>query len=276
MRLHHGFGVALAGLAMVAGAGSARAEEPGKPGEKMPLPFAQRPLTLPAMTLAPEIGFEVTHVSLGGFGSFNSVGMPIGVRFGILDDLEVGATVLPLELSPDFAYGNPEVQATYRFVKGNVEVGARLRSVFSFKTGDSGVGLEPGLPILVHIGEAARLDTGVFVQMSFGPANGFIGAGGRTTIGMKIPLQFIYDVIPELHIGATTGLSIADFGSAGNSLYIPLGFVAGYAIGNEKGPFIDIDPYFRFPIFAVPGSSHDKIVSAVWQTGLAATMYLYL
>ena len=63
---------------------------------------------------------------------------------------------------------------------------------------------------------------------------------------------------------------------AGDSLYIPLGFVAGYAIGNEKGPFIDIDPYFRFPYFVVPASSHDKIVSGLWQTGLTATVYLYL
>ncbi len=43
--------------------------------------------------------------------------MEIGARFGILDDLEVGAVVLPLEFSPDFAYGNPRLEAKFRFLK---------------------------------------------------------------------------------------------------------------------------------------------------------------
>jgi hypothetical protein len=270
--------MALVGLAMIAGASSARAEEPPKAGEKMPLPFAQRPLTLPAMTLAPELGFGVTHLSIQGVDFGNSVGMDIGAHFGITDDFEVGATVLPIQLSPDFSYENPTVEATYRFLKGSVEMGARLRALFSFKRGESGVGLQPGVVMLAHLGEAARLDVGAYVQLAFGPANGLIGGGGKTTVGLNVPVQFIYDVIPELHVGATTGIGIFDFSQAGDSFYIPLGFVAGYAIGNEKGPLVDIDPYFRFPYFAVPGtgSGQDKIFSGIWQTGLAATVYLYL
>ncbi|MEP7125987.1 MAG: hypothetical protein ABJE95_33955 [Byssovorax sp.] len=266
------------GLALVAGAGSARAEEGGKGGEKMPLPFAQRPLTLPKMTLAPEVGLEVSHVSIGAFSLGNAVGMEIGAHFGILDDLEVGAVVLPLEFSPDFAYGNPRIEATFRFLKGTVEIGARLRTTFGLHKGSTGVILEPGLPILIHVGEAARIDTGVFLPMAFSTSPGDLPTSSSTTIGLNIPFQFIYDVIPELHLGANTGLGIYDFGEAGNTIYIPLGFVAGYAIGNEKGPLVDIDPYFRFPYFALPGagSGQDKIYTGIWQTGVAATVYLYL
>lgn len=208
--------MALFGLALLCGAGTARAEEGPKAGEKMPLPFAQRPLTLPRMTLAPEVSFDVAHVAFGGLGSAIGVGMEIGARFGILDDLEVGAVVLPLEFSPDFAYGNPRLEATFRFLKGTVEMGARLRTIFGLHSGNTGVILEPGLPILIHIGEAARIDTGVFV--------------------------------------------------------------AGYAIGNEKGPLVDIDPYFKFPYFAIPGAGRgqDKSFTGIWQTGIAATVYLYL
>jgi hypothetical protein len=270
--------MALFGVALLAGAGTARAEEGPKAGEKMPLPFAERPLTLPKMTLAPEVGFDVTHVSIGGFGSATGVGMEIGAHFGILDDLEVGAVVLPLEFSPDFAYGNPRLEATFRFLKGTVEMGARLRTTFGVHSGNTGVVLEPGLPILVHVGQSARIDTGVFVPMGFGTSPGDLPAQSNTTIGLNIPFQFIYDIIPELHVGANTGLGIYDFGHAGDTMFIPLGVVAGYAIGNEKGPLVDIDPYFRFPYFAIPGAGQgqDKIFPGIWQTGIAATVYLYL
>lgn len=278
MRLDHGFGMALFGLALLCRAGTARAEEGPKAGEKMPLPFAQRPLTLPRMTLAPEVSFDVAHVAFGGQRSATGVGMEIGAHFGILDDLEVGAVVLPLEFSPDFAYGNPRLEATFRFLKGTVEMGARLRTIFGLHSGNTGVILEPGLPILIHIGEAARIDTGVFVPMAFSTSPGDLPVSSSTTIGLNIPFQFIYDVIPELHIGANTGLGIYDFAHAGDEIYIPLGFVAGYAIGNEKGPLVDIDPYFKFPYFAIPGagSGQDKIFTGIWQTGIAATVYLYL
>jgi hypothetical protein len=276
VRLHHGFGVAVFGLSLLASAGAASAEEGGKAGEKMPLPFAQRPLTLPRMTLAPEAEVGVTHFSLGSFGSITGFGLELGAHFGILDDLEVGAVVLPIDFAPDFRYGNPRVEGTFRFLKGTVEMGARLRATIATESGASGVILEPGLPMLFHITEAARLDTGVFVPMAFGAGVGPFSAGGHTVVGVNIPVQFIYDVIPELHIGARTGLGMVDFGHAGESFYIPLGLVAGYAIGNEKGPLVDIDPFFTFPYFAIPGSSGDKVVTALWQTGVTATVYLYL
>ena len=270
--------MALFGLALLFGAGSARAEEGAKAGEKMPLPFAERPLTLPRMTLAPEVSLDVAHVALGGLGSATSAGMEIGAHFGILDDLEVGAVVLPLEFSPDFAYGNPRLEATFRFLKGTVEMGARLRTLFGIHSGNTGVVIEPGLPILIHIGEAARIDTGVFVPMAFGTSPGDLPAQSNTTIGLNIPFQFIYDVVPEFHIGVNTGFGIYDFAHAGDEIYIPLGFVVGYAIGNEKGPLVDIDPYFKLPLFARPGtgSGQDNIFTGIWQTGIAATVYLYL
>lgn len=246
----------------------------------MPLPLAERPLTLPKMTLAPELGFGVTHLGLDGFNLGTSTGLDLGAHFGILDDLEVGAVVLPIKLSPDFGYENPLLEATFRFLKGKVELGARLRTTFVTQKGAGGAVVEAGMPVLVHVSEAARIDTGVYVPMSFGSGVSFGGefSGGKTAIALRVPFQFIYDVIPALHIGAQTGFAIADFSDAGHKIYVPLGFVAGYAIGNEKGPLVDIDPYFTFPYFLTPGepSPGDKVNSGIWQTGLAVTVFLYL
>jgi hypothetical protein len=270
-------------MALVAGAaGTARAEGEGgeKGGEKMPLPLAERPLTLPKMTLAPVVGFAVAHRVVDGANLATAVGLEIGAHFGILDDLEVGATVLPLALAPDFAYENPQIEGTFRFVKGKVELGARLRASFVTQKGAGGVAVEAGVPVLVHLGEAARIDTGLFVPMGFGTGPAFGGEyiGGTTAIGLRIPFQFIYDVIPALHVGAQTGVVIADFNDAAKLTYIPLGFVAGYAIGNEKGPLVDIDPFFNFPYFASPGvpAPADKINAGYFQVGLEATVFLYL
>ena len=51
----------------------------------MPLPFAQRPLTLPRMALAPEAGIGVNRLSFGAFRQTRG-GTELGARFGILDE----------------------------------------------------------------------------------------------------------------------------------------------------------------------------------------------
>jgi hypothetical protein len=276
-------GIAAFGLTLLAGVDAAHAEggQPvGDPAVRMPLPFAQRPLTLPKMTLAPELGFNVAHISSNGFSLPTFVNLEAGAHFGITDDFEVGAVALPIRFAPDFGFGNPRLEATYRFLKGDIEMGGRLGVTFITTSGASGVVLEPGLPMLFHLGASARLDLGVFVPLSFGTGATIGGLptsiNSDTTVGLRIPVRFTYNVIPELHIGAQTGLGINDFGDAGNTIYVPLGFVAGYAIPGEKGPLLDIDPYFTFPLFATPGSSGDKINPGFIQAGLTATLYLYL
>ncbi len=283
MNIQKFLGIASFGLTLLAGAGAARAEggQPiGDPGVRMPLPFAQRPLTLPKMTLAPQLGFKVTHISSDGFSLPTIVDLEAGAHFGITDDFEVGVLALPIRFAPDFGFGNPRLEATYRFLKGDVEIGARLGVTFITTKGASGASLEPGLPILFHLGPSARLDTGVFFPLTFGTAPSVaglgIGLGSDTTVGLRAPVRFTYNVLPELYLGAQSGLAIADLGHAGDSMYVPLGFVAGYAIAGEKGPLLDIDPYFTFPLFATPSSDGDKINPGFIQTGVTATLYLYL
>ena len=276
-------GFAAFGLTLLAGAGAALAEggQPiGDPGIRMPLPYAQRPLTLPKMTLAPELGLSFTHLSANGFSSPTYVNLEAGAHFGITDDFEVGAIALPIRFAPNFGYGNPRVEATYRFLKGDFEMGARLGINFITLSGAGGVVMEPGLPMLFHLGPSARLDLGVFLPLAFGTGGTIAGvptsASSSTVVGLRVPVRFTYNIIPEFHIGAETGLGINDFGHAGSTLYVPLGVVAGYAIPGEKGPLLDLDPYFGFPLFATPGDNNDKINAGFIQAGLTAKLYLYL
>jgi hypothetical protein len=235
------------------------------------------------MTLAPEVGLGVTRGAIGVLAK-TRVGVELGARFGVLDDLEVGAVVLPLRFSSAaLAYGNPRVNATFRFLKGDVELGARFDVTVVTEKDVSGVSAEASVPVVIRLGPSVRLDTGVFLPMGFGTGYslggvpvGSIGSGSDTTIGLQIPVQLACNVSPALHLGAQTGFGIADFSQVGDTAFIPLGFVASYALGNEKGPLVDIAPYFRFPAFAAPGSSDEKINAGFFQTGVAATVFLYL
>lgn len=280
--------IALSTMAMLAVASTASAaDEPAKGGQRLAVPFTQRGITVGAMILAPDLDFSVTHL-----GSLSTpVSTAIGARFGIIDDLEVNAVAIPLTYSPDFRYGNPRVGAIFRFLKGDFELGAGVNTRIPTKSGDQ-FGLQAGLPARLHIGKPMALDTGAFFLMNGGAGEDYAGAiaasvssalgalGGTVsrdnTFGISIPIVFNFDVADPVHVGATTGFSIGDFGHAGDSIGIPLGFQGGFALAGDKGPMLDVDPYFLFPLFATPGSSGDKINAKIFTVGAVATFYLYL
>lgn len=281
MRLRTLLGTVAVATTMLCVASAASAEEKG--GKRLAIPFAERGLTLGAMILAPEVGFDAFHYKFGAF-SDTSVGMEIGARFGILDDLDVRAVAVPLHFTPEFAYGNPVLGAQYRFLKGDFELGAAVNARIPTKTGER-FGLEAGLPARLHVGKTAVLDTGAFFLMNGGATESPIAAavaalgalgGGKDSFGVNIPIRFAIDVVEQAHVGLSTGFSIGDFSDAGSSINIPLGVFGGYVIPGDNGPMLDIDPYFMFPNFATPGSNGDKINANIFQVGVAASYYLYL
>src|SRR4051794_36830818 len=68
--------------------------------KKLPIAQAERPITLPEMTLAPEasIDFQNTSVSTA-FGSISQFDFAtsLGAAFGITNDLEVHASLAPVK-----------------------------------------------------------------------------------------------------------------------------------------------------------------------------------
>lgn len=251
--------VAFASLAVVSAASSAQAQQ-----TQLPLPFARRPLTLTARTLRADADFSVSQVSvsfLGATASSTVVGLRLGAGFGITDDLEVGATLIPLTLSPEFNYNAPSIYGAYRFVRGDIDVGARLDLVFPVN-GD--FGLRAGVPVLFHLGEGARLDTGAFIELSFGDTLGK---------ALSIPVAFTANLNPNLFLGARTGLLLPNFDSLG----MPLGVYAGYTIANGAGasPLADITASFDFPLFFATGRN-DAIFADYWVAGLNGRIFFNL
>lgn len=275
----------LAALSLPAGealAGGPKKGHAGDAASEYPIAYAERPLTLPRMTLAPELGFSVMRVN-GGTGTDTKVGMEIGASFGITKDLEVGVTFAPLVFAPSFEYGEPRFGATYRFLSGQFELGARLDMyVYHPKGVSAGVLLRPAVPMLLHIGKMMRLDVVPTIDIAAGDgavalAGGLSSTGVKSAaVGMRIPIAFAFDIIEPLHVGANTGFHITNFEHAGDTAAIPLGFSVGYAISMKNKPLVDIDPFFRWPAFATPGAGtgRDKVNAGLFEVGIAARGYI--
>lgn len=262
---------AAGGLATLAYATAASADEAAGT-LRLPVSYVERGLTLPKMILAPEVDFGVAR--LGGATLVNLTAL---AQFSILDDLTVRATVAPLQLSPTFYYGNidapgPTVGATYRFVRGEVEVGASVDlGVTAYQV--TGVYFQAGLPVHVHFGTRARLDTGVFLPVQSFP--------GTTALGVNVPARLAVDIIEPLHVGVSTGFQIAELNppkgvTVGNTAGVPLGIFGGYAIAGDKGPIVDIDPFFTWLAFisGAPGITNPDVKD--FEVGVAVTGYIYL
>jgi hypothetical protein len=260
-----------------------------KENERMPVGEAQRPITLPAMTLAPQVNLEMQNfkpTSGTGVNRFD-VASEVRVGFGITNDFEVHANVAPVTWTNGVQYGldgvpltegniGPSVGATHRFLRGDFEIGASLDLGFNF-INDANVvkfTVYPGLPARLHLGKSARLDTGVYVPVLVAK-DAFVSPNLKPYPGLKVPVSFLYDVAPTVHFGVTTGFETL-FDDFGHDIRIPIGAEWGYAIRGEKGPILDIANFMRFPAMFTPGADRDKTVPGVYVFGFSARGYLYL
>jgi hypothetical protein len=255
---------AVAGAALLLGA-------PARADERLPLPLARRPLTLTRSTLRVDGAFNINRVSvtvtsplLGSVtASSTAVSLNAGAGFGITDDLEAGATVLPLQLSPDFAFGNPTAYGRFRFLRGSFELGGELSVVLPVQ---GSFGLTVGLPMLIHVGEVGRIDTGVALGLVFSDPLGK---------NLLVPIGYAHNVTPNVFLGARTGLGVPNFKF--DALTIPLGVFGGYTLASGAGnsPALDAFLGFDFPGFLTPGGA-SAVNTNVFTIGLGLRYFLAL
>ena len=268
------------GLTLVAT--EAAAQEEG--GGDYPVRYVERPLTLPERTLRidgrfPVMRFGVPDVFFGFFA---------GAGYGILDDLEVFGTIIPITFIPDrVRFNDPVVGATYRFFHNDVvEIGVGGR--FQIPVDDQRYFIfNPRLPIVLHLGDIVRLDTGVNLgvgaQTGGGPAIvGLFGPGQFAPLPFQIdpglPARFAFQVIDQLWIGANTGFSVVStdtFGRDEATVWVPIGWEVGGTIPGDEGPLVDIRGGFEFPYF-ITSSFPENPVTEAWIFHVGANLYLPL
>jgi len=150
-------------------------------------PWVDRHIVLPRHNFAFDAGLGIGHVE--GFDeSVNGVGINLEGAFGITERLELGfRTGLRFGNEGRFTgadfYGrlwdtdtynvgtdtvaNPEARLRYGLL-GNDVVELGLEARFWLPVADNtGFGVAPGVPIMFHFGDVARLDTGLLVPIIF-------------------------------------------------------------------------------------------------------------
>jgi hypothetical protein len=275
---------ALSALALLSPA-AARAEGFDYPAGTQPQAYAARPLTLPALTLSPQVSGTLDKLSTTTAAMIYTqspktlnVSLALGASMGIVENIEIGAVVVPLQVLPDVVYGDPSVHGTFRFVKGGFELAGYINTTFITHQGvapdvtlpvlneGAGVLFQPGLLSRIHLGSRGKLDIGATVPIQLGSA--------VHDVGLNIPVELAFNLADFFYVGADTGFGITNVKSPGLDSYVPLGLIAGFSIGSDDKPVVDIGALFRWPQFANPGKGQ-TIDTTDFQVGVSAAAYIY-
>jgi hypothetical protein len=278
---------ALCTLALLSPA-AARADGYDAPNGSQPIPYAARGLTLPALTLAPQVSGTLDKLSTTtAAATFSQVPNPktlnvslaVGASMGIVENIEIGAVALPLQVLPSVSYGDPSVHGTFRFVKGAFELAGYINTIFITHQGavsdvtlpvlnqSAGVLFNPGLLSRIHLGGRGKLDIGATVPIQLGSA--------VHDVGLNIPVELAFNLADFFYLGADTGFGIANVKSPGLNSYVPLGLLAGFTISGDDKPVVDLGALFRWPQFANPGKDQ-TFDTTDFQVGVSASVYIYL
>jgi hypothetical protein len=211
-------------------------------------PFVHRPLTLSRSEWALDFGLGLHHVranpDLNGFGLNFEVGvgltsfLQLGVRTGVRIGAEGRATQAD-SFGRTFeteTYGtahstvaNPEIALRWALVHSTAELGIEGRVYLPTEDG-SDVGIMLGVPVAIHIGGGARLDTGLYVPIIF---------SDPTTTLVSIPFHLWFQASHQLYLGPLTGVRFHD----GSGTSVPLGFGLGYSASYD----VDLKTWLLFP-----------------------------
>ena len=151
----------------------------------------------------------------------------IGAAYGITPELEAGL-LLPLQLSPETDLTMVPVFATYAKDMGNFDIGGRLTVNVPIAEGMD-FSLAAGVPVLFRFNGKMRLDTGLFLPVTF---------ADETVIGLNVPVRFGMNFTPKVFAGLETGVRKTSLDGE-NDLFLPLGFFGGYTM-LAGGRVIDI------------------------------------
>jgi hypothetical protein len=286
MRLPHGLCFCLATLTTAThvlaqdAAFPADMPPPDPPEAKQPVAYVERPLTLPAMTLSPQLDAAFSRVDTGR-DSAAIMQMEAAGSFGITDDLMV-------ELRPGgFVFGDVDADYTRfqfgiasRWLDGPVvELGARSRVQVD---SNAIVSINPAIVMRIHAGKVVRIDTGLnfAVAMPTDRGESVIALAGLPFDYLKpveagIPLDVSFQLAEPVFLGFTTGYGVLTFEGASESSFMPLGIFAGGTVPGEQGPLADIGASFGLPLFLL-GASEGNPNTELWTAGITVRGFLYL
>jgi hypothetical protein len=235
-------------------------------GASADAPFVDRPVTLAPLHFSADVGLgfgqyeafapnpndlEGPPVSTGnkvGLGTNleAAVGLPFlgqfGVRMGYRFDTvgayaqadHFGRLFDPVVNEPgNDSWTNPELSLRGTLVSlPMLEVALETRAILPTASGST-FAIVPGAPVRVHLPTLARIDTGLYVPISFASSNDD-GSGSSTSFAVQVPAQLFLQ-LGDSFVGPFTGLLFVTDGSQPNPQ-----ITAGVGGGHTFGSVLDL------------------------------------
>lgn len=201
------------------------------------------------------------EICFGGFCTEVEISDPLflnlGGSYSILDQLDVGALVLLLELDPEVELQDPVLWVRYRAVDGDAEVAVQALAVIPI---EGSFWMEVGAP--VRFRGDLRIDTGGY--LSFDDSGNF---------SLRVPGTIAANVTPNVFLGGRTAIVVPDL-DFGDTL-MPLEAFVGYTLAGG-GPTVDFTLLFGFPAFLAFGGYADdygEIITELFHVSLGASFH---
>jgi hypothetical protein len=223
--------------------------------------FVERPLVLPRSQWALDTGLGIGHLDLPApAGDITGLGLNLELRGGVSDAVQLGVRT-GFRLGDDGrateadrfgrtfeteTYGtgadtvaNPEVSLRLAVVRTDaVALGLEGRLYVPIADG-SKIGTMIALPLHFHLGERARLESGVYVPIIF--------TDPRTSV-VSFPFHLWLQATDSLALGPISGVRLH---YPGGSTSVPLGAGLNYAVSPES----DLRAWLLFPNVKGSGST---------------------
>ncbi|MFO0552082.1 MAG: hypothetical protein U0271_27090 [Polyangiaceae bacterium] len=253
--------------------------------------YVERPLTLPHAVIAPDIAISAAGAE--GAGPF--VFLSSGIRWGIIDQVEVEFTPHEFRLAPNPAWAYPSLGITAGYTGHTFEIGGRLRYFIGLDSDTwdpNGGAMLVGVPMAIHLSNWGRIETGAFLTLDFSGVGGgspFLrdSANGDVVVGLSdlnaspffldsgIPFRFLFQPLPELWFGIHNGIAIYDFSDAAETFAIPLGGEIGINASGLYNPIADLGVRVDFPRLFMPAAS-DPVQERTYEIGVWFRWYHHL
>lgn len=220
--------------------------------------WVDRPMTLPSIVFAGDVGLGVGHTrfpTLGRNVSHTGLGMNLEGALGVTDRLELGfrtglrfgndgratgadgyGRTLWTETYGTGAdnFANPELRIRWVAYSGSIaEVGLDGRVFLPVENGTN-FGMMFGVPLAFHVSEILRIDTGAYIPVVLNdPAFN----------GLAIPAYFWFQPTAKLWLGPMASLRFLDPGPGNHNTHLLLGFGLGYQVASS----VDLKTMILFP-----------------------------
>lgn len=250
-----------------------------------PVRYAERPLTLPALMLRPDFDLLLRHQPTftsmtGPIEPDPFFGIALGAGFGIADDVEVGAQLVPVSFSPVTRFsrppditGLPWLYGRFRFLTEPFELGAEARiylPVPSTNSPDARINADFGTDIALlarfHVSEMVRLDAQIFFRVALQKDPQEWAAGLGVPVALVVsPVEFIF-----------AGVEIAPLIDRFDALVVPVTLFVGGTVALDSAPLLDIIGRFGLPSFIRVRETEGGVYGDPWELGVNVRAYLQL